>query len=424
MDLEEMDELSNEDIEEIIDVNTTLDIAAVNNLTSIVHPSDPASSVKEDPLAVCVFTGHCTVGGLNASVFCCCLSRNGELAATGGDQNLAFTWNTTTGGTNLTCSDHLDSIVFVEFNHNDTYLVTCDISGIIQLWQLSNNIRCWRTEISDLQWAKWHPSANVFLASDQTGQIYMWKLPQGQCKIFHGTGSPVNCGAIFPDGKFLAVGHMDGTIRVIHLKDGTVSATIPISQGHNKLVTAIDCYIKYNLIISVAIDGRTILSTAHNGKVICVLQDLSSTVVPAESCKQTQEDEDTIDEDTIDESAHNENWAETVAFCKDPLLPLAATGTVNGEIFIYDILKQVLRHKVDVNMGGLVTKILWKGDTSIFFASGSAVARCIDGKTGNCLQTFKGHNDDVLDLHISQNGERLLTVSDDTLAIVYDISSI
>lgn len=35
------------------------------------------------------------------------------------------------------------------------------------------------------------------------------------------------------------------------------------------------------------------------------------------------------------------NWIETVAFCKDPAFQVAATGSLNGEIFIWDISKQV-----------------------------------------------------------------------------------
>lgn len=36
------------------------------------------------------------------------------------------------------------------------------------------------------------------------------------------------------------------------------------------------------------------------------------------------------------------NWVETAAFCKDPAFQVAVTGTINGEIFIWDISKQVL----------------------------------------------------------------------------------
>lgn len=42
------------------------------------------------------------------------------------------------------------------------------------------------------------------------------------------------------------------------------------------------------------------------------------------------------------ERNNDSNWVETAAFCKDPAFQVAATGTVNGEIFIWDIAKQVL----------------------------------------------------------------------------------
>lgn len=54
---------------------------------------------------------------------------------------------------------------------------------------------------------------------------------------------------------------------MINLKDSTVTATIPTSQGHTSLVTSIDCDVNNKLFISVSTDGKTILSTAHNGKV-------------------------------------------------------------------------------------------------------------------------------------------------------------
>lgn len=87
---------------------------------------------------------------LSASVFCGCLSRNGELAVTGSEEDLAYLWDTTTGNIILKCTNHIDSVVFAEFNHNDTYLATGDMKGFIQLWQLSNNVCCWQYNINDL----------------------------------------------------------------------------------------------------------------------------------------------------------------------------------------------------------------------------------------------------------------------------------
>lgn len=51
---------------------------------------------------------------------------------------------------------------------------------------------------------------------------------------------------------------------------------------------------------------------------------------------------DDQDAESSEENNESNNWVEAVAFCKDPTFPVAATGTIHGDIFIWDILKQVL----------------------------------------------------------------------------------
>ena len=46
----------------------------------------------------------------------------------------------------------------------------------------------------------WHTAANVLLAGSVDGEIYMWKIPDGDCKVFQGYGCRAETGAIFPDG--------------------------------------------------------------------------------------------------------------------------------------------------------------------------------------------------------------------------------
>lgn len=46
----------------------------------------------------------------------------------------------------------------------------------------------------------WHIAANVLLAGSVDGEIYMWKIPDGDCKVLQGYGCRAETGAIFPDG--------------------------------------------------------------------------------------------------------------------------------------------------------------------------------------------------------------------------------
>lgn len=51
------------------------------------------------------------------------------------------------------------------------------------------------------QWLHWHHAAPVLLVGTKEGQIWMWKVPSGDCKTFAGYGPSAVCGKILPDGK-------------------------------------------------------------------------------------------------------------------------------------------------------------------------------------------------------------------------------
>ncbi|OAD54328.1 Angio-associated migratory cell protein [Eufriesea mexicana] len=387
------------------------DVIFIDDVEEVVNAYDTGDSEEEDAMEededlVFVFRGH-ELG----SIFCGSLSKNGKLAITGGEEDKAYVWDTSTGEIILACIDHKDSIIFSAFNHDETYAATGDMSGIIQVWRLVDKIKIWDYNMGDATWMMWHIAANVLLAGSIHGEIYMWKIPDGDCKVFQGYGCRAETGAMFLDGKRIAVGYEDGVIRVLDLKTCSVLSTISSALGHSSTITAIDCYSDNNLIISAAVDGKTIISTSNTGKIVSVLQNFNNV-------------KHVVNDDQDAESSDgNNNWVETVAFCKDPTFQVAATGTISGEIFIWDILKQVLRQTKIQESG--VSKLVWKGNTSILFSAGlDGLLRCYEAKSGQRLRTFLSHKADILDLYISENGEKALTTSDDFTAKIFDISSL
>ncbi|KAK9301299.1 hypothetical protein QLX08_006359 [Tetragonisca angustula] len=388
------------DVEEVIDAYNAGDVEEND-----VMEEDPS----EDGDAICVFSGH-----KRGSVFCGSLSKNGKLAITGGEEDKAYIWDTSSGEIILDCIGHKDSIIFSAFNHDESYLATGDMSGMIQVWKLVDKTKIWDYNMGDATWMMWHTAANVLLAGSVDGEIYMWKIPDGDCKVFQGYGCRAETGAIFPDGKRIVVGYEDGVIRVLDLKTSTVLSSISSAVGHSSSTTTIDCHWDNNLVLSAAVDGKAIISTSNTGKIVSILQNLNN----------GEHNNVNIDQDAGNSEGNcYTNWVETAAFCKDPAFQVAATGTINGEIFIWDISKQVLRQKIEQENG--ISKLLWKGNTSILFSAGlDGILRCFDGKSGQCLRSFIGHTADILDLYISENGEKALTTSDDSTARIFDISSV
>lgn len=81
-------------------------------------------------------------------MFCCSLSKDGELAATGDENDKAYLWNVNTGECILNINtSHNDSVIFTEFNYNDKYVATADMRGKINLWRISDKTCVWETTL-------------------------------------------------------------------------------------------------------------------------------------------------------------------------------------------------------------------------------------------------------------------------------------
>ena len=52
---------------------------------------------------------------------------------------------------------------------------------------------------------KWHRGAHVLLAGTVDGEVWMWKIPGGDCKTFQGPGCTASCGILMSDGKEVIV---------------------------------------------------------------------------------------------------------------------------------------------------------------------------------------------------------------------------
>ncbi|RKO85334.1 angio-associated migratory cell-like protein [Blyttiomyces helicus] len=99
-------------------------------------------------------------------------------------------------------------------------------------------------------------------------------------------------------------------------------------------------------------------------------------------------------------------------------MPLAATGSVDGSIAIWDVSTLRLRHAVSHD--DAVTKLQWHANTPLFTSvSADRTVRCWDGRTGAMRLQRSGHQDTILDLAVSRDGTRIVTASDDGTCLVF-----
>ncbi|XP_033101349.1 angio-associated migratory cell protein-like isoform X3 [Anneissia japonica] len=331
-----------------------------------------------------------------ASVFSCDLDpKTSSLAITGGEDDKAYVWNIADGTTALICTGHSDSVTCVGFSSDSKFVASGDMSGLIKVWSTESWEEIWSFECSDLEWMKWHPSAHVLLAGTADGDIWMWKIPSGECKTMQGHGCQTTTAEIFSDGKQCSAGYEDGVIKVWDLKTAKALTTFKGNSGHQDSVTSLDCHDNNNLILSGSVDGSSKIYNCNTGKEIAVFF-----------------------AGDVNEDIGETNSVESVGFCHSQ--PLAAVGSLNGTLSIWDTPTQIIRHKCQHDAG--IVKLKWdKSNPLVYSCSLDGMLRLWDARSGKVEGCWSGHTGEILDMTISRDGNTILTVSGDKTARVFPI---
>lgn len=328
-------------------------------------------------LAVLTFSKH------TKSVFCSDLSNDGQLALTGGEDDMAYLWNTNTAEVIFECTGHKDSVTEVCFNHDNQYIATGDMSGMIQVWSPRELKLVWCFEGDDMEWLCWHSLANVLLCGCHSGDIYVWQIPQGNCKVLAAVSdSPVSCAKILPNGKQLLAGYEDGQVRLWNLKESQVVW----SCSHSHTTTNID--INKDGSLAIISPASTIIKLS-DGKIISTLL------------------------------ADGENEIESALFSNE--LGMVVTGSISGHLCVWDLRKQVLRHQAKIESA--VTVLKWGSLNSIFIGAADGAVYVCDVKNYNLLETLTGHRTDILSISVFKEGDKILTTSDDGTAKIFHLKS-
>ncbi|XP_065831245.1 angio-associated migratory cell protein-like [Oscarella lobularis] len=337
---------------------------------------------RDDDVAVSVFRKH------EKAVFS--VSLNANLVASGGEDDRAFVWTIENSETPVfECKGHKDSVTCTGFSRDGHFLATGDMSGVVRVWNTETGLEVWGFECGDLEWLVWHSGAPVLLAGTTSGVTWMWKIPAGDAKTYSsGSDSSASCGKLLPDGKRLAVGYGDGRVRVWDLKGGDALVNVIAHQGN---ITCIECCNDGSLVASGSDDGSVRFVNPLNGKIVAGIE-------------QEREGEDSA------------IGVESFGFCSH--LPIAAIGYLNGCLKFWDMAMQRFRN--EYRHPGSVVRLLWHpSEPFVFTCCLDGIVRLCDGRNGQCLTEWHGHDEAILDMVISIDGSTIVTGSEDSTCRVF-----
>ncbi|XP_061745140.1 angio-associated migratory cell protein [Nerophis ophidion] len=334
----------------------------------------------------------------SGSVFCVSLDpATNSLAVTGGEDDKAYVWRVSDGEVLFECTGHKDSVTCAVFSHDSSLVASGDMSGVIKVWKVETKEEVWSFEVGDLEWLEWHPCAPVLLAGTDGGNMWMWKIPSGDCKTFQSSACQATTGKVLPDGKRAVVGYEDGTVRLWDLKQGNAIHVIKGQDGHKGALTCLACNKDSSLVLTGSVDGFAKLINTVTGKVVGVFS--------LEGCKAKGA-----------RGEEESNSVESVGFCN--ILPLVAVAYLDGTMGIYDLPTQVLRHSCHHETG--IVHLRWEESSSVVSTSSlDGALRQWDARSGNMLSEYRGHSAEILDFTMNREATLAITASGDNQAKVF-----
>lgn len=358
---------------------------------------DEEGSAPIEDLSILTFSKH------TDSLFCGSINPDGTLAVTGGEDDKAYVWSIETGEVLFEVTEHKDSVISAEFSHDGAYVATGDMAGDVKVFKTDKEFKkVWEFSMGDMSWMKWHRKSNVLFAGSENGEIYIWRIPSGDCKVLQGAGNTCEVAVFTHDDKSLAAGYFDGTFKLWDVKTQQVTLNIPPhSSGDDEdstpppTITTIDTDRENNVIIAGSVDGNAKLIGPHGLIGVLPIPKKENKVSPVESV-------------LID--------------CPSIEIKIAATATLEGKVHIWDVGRQTIRFECKDESPHGITRLKWAPEKTILAGTLSGDIKAWDARNGDKKFTLTGHADNVNDIFYHEKKDLLLTVSDDKTAKLFKLN--
>ncbi|KAF7797103.1 hypothetical protein EIP86_008295 [Pleurotus ostreatoroseus] len=347
------------------------------------------------------FPGH------NGSVFAVSAHPTAPLIASGGEDDLGYIWDYTSGEELVKLTGHTDSVTSTAFSSDGEMIATGGMDGKVRVWRRvgKEDFKRWEflTELQgpdEVMWLRWHPKGPVLLAGSNDTTVWLWQLPSGNTmQVFAGHTGPVQTGAFTPDGKRIVTADADGTLIFWDPR-----STAPVFK-----LTPTDARFDLGSITSLAVNPASTLAVVGGaeGGVRVVSLSKGEVVSALGGHKEGESVEAVVFVDLT--GAGQAGTGGTVV-----------TGGTDGKACIWDLGTMRLRATLE-HQDAITTLLNLPAPKSRLLVSASAdrTLKTWDARTGMLLKEHKGHRAPVLGAALGSQGSVVVSAGDDGVCLVF-----
>merc|ERR1712150_56650 len=300
----------------------------------------------------------------------------------GGQDDVAVLWSIEEHRGNFTCvqshrlEGHTDSITQVAFSHDGKYVATGSYDGTARIWDPKNGdlVHVLEGPSKEIEWILWHPKGHAILAGSTDNMVWMWWAPTGKLlQCFAGHAQSVTCGCWGLGGKLICTGSEDCSVIVWNPRMGTPNHHV--RQVHESGIITICSHPEAPIVVTGSQDAVARVIQIETGKIVANL------------CGHV---------DSVEAVGFNTPAPGGML--------LVATVSMDGKVMIWDGRTFDLRwtFKDHFEQGGVV-KFKWLPTpygSWLCTCATDATLRLFNALSGECIRTFRGHKDTVLDLDL------------------------
>lgn len=335
-----------------------------------------------DGTCLTVLQGH--TGGVTSVRF----SPNGQILASASEESSIRLWSVDRGTYLKTLQGYTSWVRAVAFSPDGQILASGSDDRTVRLWEVKTGT-CRKTLQGHTGWVtslSFSPNGQTLASGSEDASVRLWSVQDGTCfKLLQGHSSCVWEVAFNPDGQTLASGSADLSARLWDVQGGTCLKTL---QGQTSGVTS----------VSFSPDGSMLASGSYNALVR--LWDLEQ-----ETCSK-------------DLPGHT-NWIWAVAF--HPNAQMLASGSNDQTVRLWDVQDGTCLRTLQEHTGWVLSVAFSPDGQTLATGSLDFSVRFWNVQDGTCLATLHDHTNGVRSVAFSPNGRILASSGDDQTIRLWDV---